>query len=295
MKLNDLIYFRHLAETRSFSETADLFYLSQPTVSIALKRLEDEFNTTLINRNQSKKSVELTDSGEILYQSALEIMALLDTVKKKISDIETSDVYFGLLPTIGSHYLPKMMPQLSDYIDRLHFIEEESSDLMYDQVKKSDIPAAIVGSDLPLFPEEWLTQVPIAEKELFLWVSPKHPLAKRKRVKPNDLKNLSLVTLAKGFTHQRMVDDWASKNNIDFKRIHYANEIQTSNSMVASGMSASLMIDNLVRDRSDMIKIPLEGAPKFYIRLIVNNRAQISSYQRQFNAKLVDVIENEFK
>ncbi|WP_423189114.1 LysR family transcriptional regulator [Alkalibacterium sp. f15] len=294
MKLNDLLYFRHLAETRSFSETADLFYLSQPTVSIALKRLEDEYNTTLITRNHSKKSVELTDSGQIVYQSALDILNILETVKEKISNMETQDVYFGLLPTIGSHYLPKIMPHLTAYLDNLHFTEEESSDLMYEKVKKGEIPAAIVGSDQPFFEEEWLTQIPIAENELYLWVSPTHPLARRKRVKPKDLKNLSLVTLAKGYTHQRMVDDWAKKNDIDFKRIHYANEIQTSNSMVASGMSASLMIDLLVRDRSDMIKIPLEDSPKFYIRLIINNKVQTSTYQKQFNTHLIKVINKEF-
>jgi len=294
MKINDLLYYRHLVDTRSFSETADFFFLSQPTVSIALKRLEDEFNTTLINRNHSKKSVELTESGKILYQSALDILDRLETTKKKIKDIETQEVHFGLLPTIGSHYLPQIMPHLSKYLDQLHFIEEESSDLMFDKVKKAEIPAAIVGSDKPLFEEKWLTQIPIDERELFLWVSPNHPLAKRKSVKPKDLKDLSLVTLAKGFTHQRMVDDWAKINDIDFKRIHYANEIQTSNSMVASGISASLMIDLLVRDRSDMIKVPLVGSPKFYIRLIINRRAQISASQKQFNADLVKIITKEF-
>lgn len=294
MKLQDLLYFKQLAETRSFTETAEAFYISQPSISIALKRLESEFNTRLITRDRSSKSVELTKSGELLYESAIEILKIVNKTKKDIHDIETKDVYLGFLPTIGGHYLPDLFSELTDYLGTIKFIEEESSDTMFEMVKSGQVSAAIVGSDVPNVNEKWLTQVPIAEKEMYVWVSPKHPLAKYKLVKPSMLEKTSFVTLAKGYTHQRIFKKWAEEYAIDTSSVHYSNEIQTANSMIASGMTAGLMIDLLVSDRRGLVKIPLKNPPKFYISLIINNEVETTTFQKQFNASLIKAVQDIF-
>jgi DNA-binding transcriptional LysR family regulator len=294
MKLQDLYYFRQLAETRSFTEAAEAFYISQPSISIALKRLEDEFNTRLISRDRSSKSVQLTETGELLYKRSQEIIDLIDKTKKDLHDMETREVHLGFLPTIGGHFLPSIMPHLSDYLPSLKLVEEESSDMMYDMVKTNQISSAIVGSDVPEFKEKWLKQIPIAVREMHVWVAPHHPLAKYKRLNERMLKETSFVTLAKGYTHQRMFDKWAKANAIDQSRVHFTNEIQTANSMIASGMSAGLMIDLLVRDRTDLVKLELTHAPKFYISLLVNTSSEVTSDQKAFNDKLIKVVQDLF-
>lgn len=294
MKLQDLHYFKQLAETRSFTETAEAFYISQPSISIALKRLEGEFNTRLITRDRSSKSVELTKSGELLYKSSLDILDLVNKTKKDIHDLESKDVYLGFLPTIGGHFLPRLFPELTSYLGSLKFVEEESSDAMFEMVKTNQVSAAIVGSDVPHVKEKWLTQVRIAEKEMYVWVSHTHPLAKYKSVKAAMLKKTNFVTLAKGYTHQRIFEKWTDQHAIDVSNIHYTNEIQTANSMIASGMSAGLMIDLLVSDRKDLVKLPLKDPPKFYISLLINNEAEITSFQRQFNKSLIKAVKDIF-
>ncbi|MCC5894129.1 MAG: LysR family transcriptional regulator [Alkalibacterium sp.] len=294
MKLQDLHYFKQLAETRSFTETAEAFYISQPSISIALKRLEEEFSTRLITRDRSSKSVELTKSGELLYQRSLDILHLVNKTKKDIHDLESKNVYLGFLPTIGGHFLPKLFPELTSYLGSLKFVEEESSDAMFEMVKTNRVSAAIVGSDVPHVKEKWLTQVPIAEKEMYVWVSPTHPLAKYKRVKAAMLEKTNFVTLAKGYTHQRIFEKWTNEHAIDVSNIHYTNEIQTANSMIASGMSAGLMIDLLVSDRKGLVKIPLKDPPKFYISLLINDQADITPYQKQFNESLVEAVNKQF-
>lgn len=294
MKLQDLVYFKQLAETRSFTETAEAFYISQPSISIALKRLESEFNARLITRDRSSKSVELTKSGELLYKNAIEILNLVNQTKKDIHDIETKDVYLGFLPTIGGHFLPELFPELTAYLGALRFIEEESSDAMLELVKSGQVSAAIVGSDVPKVSEKWLTQLPIAERDMHVWVSPKHPLAKYKQVKPAMLERTSFVTLAKGYTHQRIFEKWAADHAIDVSGIHYTNEIQTANSMIASGMTAGLMIDLLVSDRRGLVKIPLKNPPKFYISLIINKEVEITPFQKQFNESLIKAVQDIF-
>lgn len=295
MKNPDLYYFRKLAETRSFTLTAEAFYISQPSISIALKRLETEFGLSLINRDRSSKSVELTEAGELFFKRCVEITDLLDQTKKDMDSLGSKVVTLGFLPTIGGHFLPQIMPQLTDYLSDLKFLEEESSDAMYELVQKGEVTAAIVGSDNKIIEDSHLIQAPIAQKQLHLWVSPSHPLAEYKRINSRMLKETHFVTLAKGYTHQRIFEKWAKEHQIDESHIHYTNEIQTANSMIASGMTAGLMIDSLVRDRTDIVKLELTDAPEFYVSMLVNPKAIQSNRQRAFNELLIETVKKQFK
>lgn len=295
MKLHDLYYFRKLAETKSFTQTAEAFYISQPSISTALKRLETEFGTSLINRDRSSKSVELTEIGELFFERAIKITDLIEQTKKDMDNLTSKSVSLGFLPTIGGHFLPQIMPQLTQYLSDLKLVEEESSDAMYEMVKLGEVTAAIVGSDRKKIADRQLIQVPIAQKKLHLWISPDHPLAGYKRINSRMLKETHFVTLAKGYTHQRIFEQWAKDNQITDSHIHYTNEIQTANSMIASGMTAGLMIDLLVRDRTDIIKQELTDAPEFYVSLLINQEAIQSDRQRAFNDLLVETAENIFK
>lgn len=295
MKVQDLYYFRELARTRSFTETAETFYVSQPSISMALKRLEEEFGTRLISRDRSSKSVRLTEAGEIVHNNALKIVNLLEETKKEIREKEEREVKLGFLPTIGSHFLPKLLPAISDYMDSLNLVEEESSDCMFEMIQSGEISAAITALDQPYSSEQKLTVVPLVEKELSLWVSSSHPLASQPHIKTCMLKNIHFVTLAKGYAHERLFRQWAKENEVDVSSTHYAQEVQTVNSMIASGMSAGVMIDLLVRDRSDLIQIPLENAPKLYISLIINEEVETTAFQRDFSQALKNAVARQFR
>ena len=86
MNLQDLIYFQYLSESLSFTATAEHFYVSQPSISTALKRLETEFDVTLIDRRKTLKQIQLTPSGKILYEKTTEVLGLLDAAKQTIQD-----------------------------------------------------------------------------------------------------------------------------------------------------------------------------------------------------------------
>lgn len=290
MKLQDLVYFKHLAETSSFTKTAEAFFVSQPSISISLRRLEDEFETTLLNRDRSAKSFELTLAGEILYRNTINILDTLELTRKEIHDTEAQSVHLGFLPTIGGYFLPKLLPALADFIGSLKLVEEESSDAMLDLVREKKVSTAIVGSDQPKFHENWLEQTLISERYLSICVSPSHPLANEPLVDISMLKNVSFISLAKGYTHQRIFERWAKENGIDSSSVHYTEEIQTADSLIASGMMVGLMIDLLVRDRQDIVTVPLENAPKFYISLVSNSKAEQTPIQKRFNQTLMQAV-----
>ncbi|MER2181844.1 MAG: LysR family transcriptional regulator, partial [Desemzia incerta] len=142
MNLQDLVYFNHLAKTLSFTATAQHFYVSQPSISMALKRLEKELDTVLIDRKRIHKNLHLTETGEILLKHSTQILTTIDTISEEIHDLKNEVVYFGFLPTIGGRFMTQFMPRLGKFSSSMKLIEEESSDVMYDLVQKGQVPLA---------------------------------------------------------------------------------------------------------------------------------------------------------
>src|SRR5690625_6087650 len=80
--------FSSCAQSLSFTDTAMHFYVSQPSISTAIKRLETEFNASLIDRRKTLKKIKLTPAGDILYKTTDEIINKLQKTKQQIEDID---------------------------------------------------------------------------------------------------------------------------------------------------------------------------------------------------------------
>lgn len=292
MNFQDLIYFNHLAETLNFTVTAEHFYVSQPSISMSLKRLEKELGTVLIDRKRLHKRLSLTETGEILLKHSTDILETVAQAKEEIHDLKTQVVYFGFLPTIGGHFMSKLMPHLKNFSSSMKFIEEESSDVMLDLVRKGEVPIAIIGSDRPSFVEENLLQIPLKQEEMALWVSSENPLAKKDVVTVAELKGELFISLAQGYTHQRIFDQWIKDNAIEQPQTLYTKEIQTALSIASSTNMLAFMSDILVKNRPRLVCVSIEKAPQFYISLIVNRNDNNTYFQNEFNEVLIKLAES---
>lgn len=294
MNLQDLVYFKHLAQSLSFTDTAEHFFVSQPSISIALKRLETELDATLVDRRKTLKQIQITPAGKILYEHATEALDILGATKQAIHDLEEENVYYGFLPTIGGHFLPKIMPKLSRFTKSIIFVEEESSDIMLEQVQQEKVPIAILGHETPYIQDNKIKQMRILDLEMALWVSPNHPLAGKKAVTIEDIQEEIFISLSEGYTHQRIFEQWAQRNHIPEPNIVYAKEIQTVHSIAASTQMVAFMSDIIVGENSGLVKVTLEKAPKFYISLILNMETENSFIQQEFNQTLMDAVKSEY-
>lgn len=292
MNLQDLVYFNHLAKTLSFTATAQHFYVSQPSISMALKRLEKELDTVLIDRKRIHKNLHLTETGEILLKHSTQILSTIDTISEEIHDLKNEVVYFGFLPTIGGRFMTQFMPRLGKFSSSMKLIEEESSDVMYDLVQKGQVPLAIIGSDVASFEDSNILQIPLKQEEMALWVSPDNPLAQKAVVTAADIQNELFVSLTQGYTHERIFEEWTKSNHIEQPQTLYTKEIQTALSIASSTNMLAFMSDILVKDRPGLVRVPIENAPKFYISLIVNNNLKNATYfQKEFNEKMIELVE----
>ncbi|MEJ1300471.1 LysR family transcriptional regulator [Latilactobacillus sakei] len=112
MKIKDLEYFVALIKLKNFTAVADQFGVSQPTITYAVKRLEEEFDTKLIRRDQSHQSIIITDSGEQLNRHAVNILNEIQLTTNDMQNLSATELRFGLPPIIGTYYFSKLAQKL---------------------------------------------------------------------------------------------------------------------------------------------------------------------------------------
>lgn len=290
MKIQDLIYYRYLADCSSFTKTAEKFYVSQPSISIALKRLEEEFGTQLITRDRSSRSFDLTATGKILYNRAGEIINLLETTRSDIDSLNSKTIELGFDPLIGSFYLPKLVPNLSDFMSQLNLVEESHLDKMIDLLRHHTISIAIVGSDTSQFLDKSIHHYLIDEKKFKLCVAKDHPLANQEQVSVEMMLEYSFVAFDHNYVQNNIFKQWAKNISLDISKVTFTKDIQTIRTFISSGATIGLMTDIVFQDDPNIVMIPIEKAPTLYISLLMNKQNNLSESQNEFNTVLYNQV-----
>ena len=114
MHYDTLKTFITLVEVKNFTKTAEILRMSQPSVSLHIKNLETEFNTTLFRR--SPKSLKITPTGEILYERAKQMITIYEQTRQDILEHHNSikgELKIGASFTIGEYILPSLLLELA--------------------------------------------------------------------------------------------------------------------------------------------------------------------------------------
>ncbi|MBS9335456.1 LysR family transcriptional regulator [Fructobacillus sp. M1-13] len=148
MRIQDLAYYMALADLGSFSQVSKKFKISQPTVSLAIKRLEKELKTELIWRDPSRQQLTLTHSGRILQKHAAVILQEMALAETEIIKEANQKFVLGLTDLVEFAYFPAVKEHLSDHF-LIHLQKRlVHSDEALSQIQKGDLDAAFITGDL---------------------------------------------------------------------------------------------------------------------------------------------------
>jgi len=197
MTLTELRYIVAVARERHFGKAAKACFVSQPTLSIAIKKLEDELGVQLFERRAS--DVTVTPVGEHVVeqaQRALEAAAGVKQVAHQGKDQLVGPLRLGAIHTIGPYLFPELIPVLRKQAPKMPlFIEENFTSVLTEKLKLGELDAIIIA--LP-FTEKGLVTLPLY-KEPFVVVMPSsHPLTQRKTIKAAQLENETVLLLGAG-------------------------------------------------------------------------------------------------
>lgn len=197
MNLQDLKYLSALAKHRHFGKAAAACFVSQPTLSMQLKKLEEQLGLKLVERNN--KSVMLTPIGTLIAERAngiLQEVKAIQEISRSAQDPHGGELIFGAIPTIAPYLLPQIIPTLAKSFPKLclYLLEEQTSQLLK-KLKSGELDVAILA--LPIDDVSLISQT-LFEEEFMLAVSLKDDLSRQKNVDLADLKNRSLLLLTEG-------------------------------------------------------------------------------------------------
>lgn len=294
LRLIDLHYFLMLSRNKSFTVTAEEFFVSQPAISQSLKKLENELNTTLLIRDRKKNTLHLTQTGEFLRDKTEQLFKILDEITSEIGQVDNEEVHLGIPPIIGGYLLPQYLPHLMSISDNIQIIEGDGSIQLLKMLKGSELTTAIIGFS-EKDPEE-LSNYDVHllyEDNYGLYISKKHPLAEKEKVSYSDLNGETFISFGHGFVQKGVQQQWLKRNRIKPRTVIYTNEVQTAKAYIEAN-SVMLMMDLAIHESNPIKRLDLDDQPKFYIYLIESKDLSPSSHQVEVN-KIIKQIATKFK
>lgn len=243
MNLRDLKYLVAVADTHHFGQAAERCFVSQPTLSGQIKKLEEELGVTLFER--TKRSVETTPQGDAIVAQARQVLEQADVLRQlaqSYHDPLAGSLRMGAIPTLSPYLMPLVLkPLIKKYPQIQLVLSEELTDTLLTRLGKHEIDAALLATpvDNPEF-----ESMPLFD-EPFWFVHPRrHPLAEKKKIIQADLDGADLLLLAEGhcLAEQAMevchMQERGTQSDLADLR---AASLETLLQMVAAGFGSTLV------------------------------------------------------
>lgn len=244
MTLTELRYILAVAEHRHFGHAAEACFVSQPTLSIGIRKLEEELGVRLFERSRS--DVIITPVGEILLEKAARVISAADDFKlaaEAEQDPLGKELRLGVIYTIGPYLIPRFIGEMKKLAPELSLVLRENfTDVLAAALKRGDLDAAVMS--LP-FDDPQLRHQALYEEPFQVALPNDHPLAKRKRLRAEDLSEQTMLLLgAKNCFREQVVaacPSCAPGAAGDLQQTLEGSSLDTICQMVATGAGVTVL------------------------------------------------------
>ncbi|HTH40918.1 MAG TPA: hydrogen peroxide-inducible genes activator [Rhodocyclaceae bacterium] len=243
MTLTELRYIVALAREKHFGRAADKCAVSQPTLSVAVKKLEDELGIALFER--APNEVRVTEIGDRIVAQAETVLAEAARVAELAAagkDPLAGPLRIGCIYTIGPYLLPRLVPLLKERAPTMPLIIEENfTHRLIEKVKNSELDIAVLA--LPI-EEPGLVAQPVYDEQLRVLLPVAHELTKQKAIDPLTLLESQLLMLGPGNCFRDQVLDLCTRASNEAghsSHILEGSSLETIRHMVASGVGITVM------------------------------------------------------
>ncbi len=240
LTVRQMHYFDALAQTLHFGRAAKLAGVSQPALSVAVQKLEDELGTQVFERGKSE--VTVTPVGARIVEQAQRVLEESSRIRE-IAQAGRNQLFgplkLGVIYTIAPYLLPDLIPVLHERAPEMPLdLEENLTENLEIALKSGRIDAAIVA--LPFAPPGVVTEF-LYEEPFQVVVPATHKWAKRKAVQPAELATENTILLNVGHCFRDQVLESCPELNRADAHISRTNSLETVRNMVASGLGISVL------------------------------------------------------
>ena len=240
LKLKDLRYLVAVAELRHFGRAAARCFVSQPTLSAQLKKLEQALGVQLIER--APNNVSLTEAGEQIVARARRIIEASDEVvalARTQRDPLAGPSRLALLPTIGPYLLPRVAPAIRRALPRLELrLYEYQTAPMLERLRGGELDVGILALPVEL---NGLEARELYREAFMVALPDRHPLAAHDTLRAADLKGETLLLLEEGHCLRDQALEVCGTASVSESQDFRATSLETLRQMVAAGAGVTLL------------------------------------------------------
>ena len=246
MTLTELRYIVAVARERHFGHAAEACFVSQPTLSVAIKKLEEELEVKLFERGGNE--VTVTPLGEEIVrqaQAVIEQAAAIKQIAQRGKDPLAGPLRLGIIYTIGPYLLPELVRQVIERSPQMPLMLQENFTVkLLEMLRTGELDCAILAEP---FPDAGLAIAPLYDEPFMAAVPRTHPLARRKSVSAQELKQQTMLLLGTGHCFRDHVlevcPEFArfSSDAEGIRKSFEGSSLETIKHMVASGMGVTVV------------------------------------------------------
>jgi LysR family hydrogen peroxide-inducible transcriptional activator len=251
MTLSELRYIVAVARERHFGHAAESCFVSQPTLSVAVKKLEEELGVGLFERGQGE--VSLTIAGERIVaqaQKVLEEAGVIRELASQSKDQLSGPLRLGAIYTIGPYLLPHLVPVLAQKAVSMPLvIRENFTSVLNEQLRSGELDVIIISYP---FDEPGIQTRPLYDEGFSVLLPNRHPLAENASITPEDLDGESVLLLGEGHCFRNQVLQICpgclqkGNNDANLQKNLEGGSLETIRYMVASGIGITILPDSAI-------------------------------------------------
>jgi LysR family hydrogen peroxide-inducible transcriptional activator len=246
MTLTELRYIVAVARERHFGRAAEACFVSQPTLSVAIKKLEEELDVKIFERGSTE--VSMTPLGEAIVRQAQQVIEQAQGIReiaKRGKDPLAGPLRLGIIYTIGPYLLPDLVRQVIQRTPQMPLVLQENfTARLLDMLRTGELDCAIMAEP---FPDTGLAIAPLYDEPFMVALPSTHALARRKSISAEELKEEKMLLLGTGHCFRDHVlevcPEYArfSSDAEGMRKTFEGSSLETIKYMVASGMGVTVV------------------------------------------------------
>lgn len=256
MELRQLEYFQMASRLKNITRAAQRLRVSQPNITVAIKKLESELGILLFDRSQ--KQLSLTPEGEVFLNRIETALRCIEDAILEVNDykqLQKGTIKIGIPPMMGAYLFPKIFSgfrHLHRGLDVLLF--EEGSITIREKLERDelDFGIVIISNMTPT-----LSVMPMSRSQLMVCVPASGPLANRKSILPRDIAKSNLIMMKEGSYLRAIVQERLRSLNITPNVVIESSQIVTIKGLVAQGVGIAFLLDFISENSPGISAIPL--------------------------------------
>ena len=257
MELKHLEYFKMTSRLKNITRAAKRLSVSQPNITVAIKKLEAELGIQLFERSQ--KQLSLTPEGAVFLNRIEQALRNIQDAVLEVNDykqLQKGTIKIGIPSMIGAYLFPKIFSGFQKKFSHLDiYLYEKGSMSIRESLERDelDFGIVIISNASPS-----LQLLPMSTNQVVACVPDTHPLAQKDSFSWEDIHDIDLIMLKEGSFIRNMILQKLKDNNIKPNIVLESNQIETIKGLISSNVGMAFLLDFIVQDTPHIKTLPLE-------------------------------------